>query len=261
MRGTQLLERAVEVLKVFLPDNRPLSVAEISRRVNLSRPTVYRILVALEQQHLLMRSPHDKRFQLGPMLVYLGSVARSGFQLSQRALPVLQRLAEQSGETAHLSIRIGRVHGVFIEKVESKQSVRLHTKVGEPVPLYAGATLKVLLAHLPEEEWEAVIEAGLRRWASHTITDPAALRAHLRQIRAQGYAISREELFDGAGAVAAPVFGPDGQVVAGLGISGPVFRLTEAKVQQLIPLALAGARAIGSSLQGRAAEEVAAGMF
>lgn len=237
MQGTRLLDKAMDILFLFLPRNQPQSVTELSERANLPRATVHRILAALQARGLVIRHGQDKLFQLGPTLVQLGTAARDGFHLRRWAAPALQSLADRTGETIHLAIRTSLTEGTFIEKVEGWQSVRLHTIIGAPVPLYTGATLKAILAHLPETEWDQVIAAGLKPSTERTIVDPDALRQHLREIRAQGFAASSEELYLGAGAVAAPVFGAEGEVIAGLGISGPISRFTPDRVIELAPLA------------------------
>lgn len=245
LRGTQLLDRSIDIILSFIPENKSMSIAEICTKVGLARPTVHRIVHTLEKRKLLIRSDADKRFQLGPMFVHLGHVARESFQLGDWARPTMERLAEASGETVHLAIRVNLAEGAFVEKVESRQSVRLHTRIGQPVPLYTGATLKVILAHLPEREWDEIIESGLEPMAQLTITDSGALKEHLREIRRRGYAVSRDELYNGAGAVAAPILDSAGNIVAGLGISGPTFRLSQERVSGFVPMVQQAAAEIG----------------
>lgn len=241
VRGTQLLEKSIDVLMAFLPDNRPMTVAEISRKVGHARPTVHRILATLEEYKLLIRNEDDKRFQLGLMAMYLGDVAKQGFDLGRWARPVLQSLAESSGETVHLAVQISPAEGAFIEKVESHQSVRLHTVVGKAVPLYTGASFKVILAHLAPEEQEAVL-ARAEADGSKPAIGVEALRKELQAIRSRGYAVSRGELYSGGAGVAVAVQKPDGRPLAGLGIAAPDYRLTDERIAELLPLLHEAAR-------------------
>lgn len=245
VRGTQLLEKSIEVLMAFLPENRPMTVAEISRKVGHSRPTVHRILATLEEYKLLIRNEDDKRFQLGLLAMYLGDVARQGFDLGRWARPVLQGLAESSRETVHLAVQIAPAEGAFIEKVESHQSVRLHTVVGKPVPLYTGASFKVILAHLSPGEQEAVLSRAAGD--GERAVDLEALRRELQAIRERGFAVSRGELYPGGAGVAVAVPKPDGRPLAGLGIAAPDYRLTEERIAELLPLLREAARRLSLS--------------
>lgn len=115
-----------------------------------------------------------------------------------------------------------------MEKVESTQAVRLAMEVGTRRPAHAGASSKILMAYLPEAEIEAIIAQGLPRLCTNTITDPT----ELAQIRERGYAVSWEETDPGALGVATPIRDLRGEVIAALGIAGPLFRLTRRLTQE-----------------------------
>ncbi len=211
---------------------------------------------------LLSQDPGTARYRLGVTALRLGNAFLKSLDVREAALPVMQDLARRTGETVNLNIaRDG--YRVCIEKVDSVQAVRHFVELGRPEPLYAGASGKVLLAFLEPAEVEAVIRRGLRRLTPRTVTDPDRLRAELAEIRRRGYAASVGERVDGASAVSAPVRNGQGQVVAGLTVSGPTYRFTPARVRAFTALVLQGAAAVSAALGyvaegGRAAGAAAA---
>jgi len=159
----------------------------------------------------------------------------------------MESLAAATGETVLLTVyQQGEV--VCIEKIESPHAVRLAMDVGTRRMPHAGASSKVLMAFLPPDEIEAIIQRGLPRLCTNTITDPQALRAELARIREQGYAFSVEETDTGAWGIATPIRNPQGEVIAALGIAGPTFRMSEERIQQHIRLCLQAAEQISHVL-------------
>ena len=132
-----------------------------------------------------------------------------------------------------------------MEKVEARRALRIPSAIGRGYPAHATSLGKVLLAHLDADALEAVIaDHGLLRFAPHTITDPDALRAELGRIRAQGYAVDDEEYEYGLRCIGAPIIGHTGQVVAAVGIGGPVTRVTPARVEELAGVVMRAAASL-----------------
>ena len=142
---------------------------------------------------------------------------------------------EISQESSNLAT-LDRNAVVYIEQVPAPRMVRMFTEPGNRVPPHATGTGKVLLAYHGEEVAESVIQqTGLVRFTPHTVTDPRRLRQELAAIREQGYAVDSEEMEEGVRCLAAPVFGPDGKILAAMSVSGPAGRLNEARLEELIP--------------------------
>jgi DNA-binding IclR family transcriptional regulator len=195
---------------------------------------MHRFLVALEYHGVLRRGARDKRWRLGYRLTIWGELAAESTGLHHLARPVMRDLTERTGEMSLLTIY---EHGdiVCIERVETPHSVRLQLNVGQRQPPHAGASSKILMAYLPESEIEAVIdEQGLPERCVNTITDRYTLLAELAKIRRRGYAMSVEETDFGAWGVATPVFDRDGDVVAAIGIAGPLLRMTDELTESCI---------------------------
>jgi DNA-binding IclR family transcriptional regulator len=240
------VERALDLLLVFAEDAPEMGVTELSRRLRLPKGTVHRLLGGLVSRGLVTRDPDGRRYRLGPTAFRLGSAFLRSLDVRQAALPVMQELARKTGETVNLNVVQG-IHRVCIEKVDSVQDVRHFVELGRPLPMFAGASGKVLLAHLNREAAEAVLKS-VRALTPYTVTDVRRLRAELERIRRQGFAVSHNERVDGASAVSAPVRDAQGGVVAGLTVSGPSYRLTPARVRELIPQVVEAAAEISARL-------------
>lgn len=241
------VERALDVLLAFADQGGDLGITELSRHLGLPKPTVYRFVEALARRDLLARDSQRRRYRLGLSALRLGSAYLRDLDVRRVALPVMQELARATGETVDLNIVRG-YHRVCIEKVESDQAIRHFVELGRPLPLYAGASGKVLLAWMEPADMEAVIAAGLPPLTPRTVTDPGRLRADLAEIRRRGYAISVGERVAGASAVSAPVRDASRRVVAGLTISGPTYRLTPTRLRRFSGLVRRGAAKISAGL-------------
>ncbi|MDR7554330.1 MAG: IclR family transcriptional regulator [Armatimonadota bacterium] len=217
------VERALDVLRCFDFDAPTLGVSQIARRLHLAKSTVHRLLTTLERRGFVRQDAATGTYQPGLELFRLGRVVQNGMELRAQALPIMRRLQLACGETVNLNIVVGRAR-VCIEKVESRHDVRHFVELGKPLPLYVGASGKVLLAHLPPAEVAAVLQEA-RREGRVDNAYLAALPQQLAAIRRRGYAAGASERVQGAFSVSAPVRDHTGAVIAGLTISGPVLRL------------------------------------
>ncbi len=256
--SVKTLDRMVDVLDCFSPDHPSWSLAELSAHLRTPKSTLHRFMLGLETHGILRRDGDDRRWRLGYRLVIWGSLATDSNSLRDLARPVLQQLAEVSGETAILTVYSGR-QVICLDLCETQQPVRLRMMIGDRRPLHAGASSKILTAFLPPTEIDGIIaEHGLPWLCSGTITDPQTLRAELARIAACGYAVSLEETDRDAWGVATPVRDWRGQVVAGVGLAGPSTRYSEAKVQQWVRLCSQASARIGKLLGEKRQSEIAA---
>lgn len=237
----QAIERAVAILNTFSTEEPELGVTELADRLELHKSTVHRFLVNLEAAGLVERNRHTSRYRLGLHIFELGGLVLQQMNLWDEALPFLEGLVRDSGETGHLAVLDGG-EAVYIEKVEARRALRIPSAIGRGYPAHATSLGKVLLAHLEPGARDALIdERGLHRCAPNTITDPDLLREELAQIRRQGYAVDDEEYEEGLRCIGAPIVGYTGQIVAAMGIGGPVTRVTPARADQLAELVMTAA--------------------
>ena len=231
--ASRTVNRICDILNSFSDEEAVLTLTEISRRIDLPKSTTYRFLLSLESQGMVYSDPNSRGYRLGHQLIHWGMLAQSSIDVRNDSLPILRSLTEVTGESSILSIRFGTI-GTWVEIVESRHALRLAMRVGQPLPLHAGASSKVLLAFLPVPEIERILDGmELRPIKKNTITDPQKLREELRSIRARGYATSFEETDGGAMGIAAPVYDHTGKLAAGIGIIAPIARIPEERIPEV----------------------------
>lgn len=245
--GTETAARVADVLLLFTSGPDTLGVSEIARELDLSKAVVHRILQSLASRSLVRADAGTRGYRLGPGAIALGARALRDFDLRSTARPTLRRLRDLTRETTTLSALVGDTR-LYLDQYESPQEIKMTVSLGRPFPLHAGASSRAMLAFLPEEAVERVISGGLRRLTPETILDPDDLRRRLTATRAHGYATSRGEREDGAGSVAAPVFGVDGEVLGSISVCGPVSRFDPATVDRYVPLVRSAAAEISAAL-------------
>lgn len=240
VKGFRILEELIRLRE-------PQGVADLAKLLGLSKSNVHRVLQTLGALGYV--SGHNGRYSVTLKVWSLGLRVIEGVDIKHLAMPVMQSLAERSGETVHLSVyEQGCV--VYIEKVESSHPIRAYSEIGGRAPAYCVATGKALLAHQSEEEMERVLGA-LERHSPNTIVSPEALRITLEQVRANHYAINRGEWREQVSGVGAPIWSASGGPVAAIGISGPAARFNEEALALFIPMVRESADAL-SRIMGRA---------
>lgn len=184
-----------------------------------------------------MRTAGSNDYMLGPELLRLGAIAQETIHLRDIATPVMTKLRDEVDETVGLHVVGRNLTRQVLHQVQSRQALRrIYTEMGEQLPLHHGAPGKVLMAGLSDEDLEGLLSRPLEKATENTITDVELLRRELETVRRQGYAVSQQERVAGITSIAAPSCDYTGAVVAALSVSGPSSRMTEAKVQECIPL-------------------------
>jgi IclR family transcriptional regulator, KDG regulon repressor len=244
----QAIERAVSILNAFSPEDPELGVTELAERLGLHKSTVHRFMVNLDAAGLVERTPRTGRYRLGLRIFELGGLVMQQMNLWDEALPFLEGLVHDTGETGHLAVLDGG-EAIYIERVEARRALRVPSAIGRGYPAHATNLGKVLLADLPRERVAQIVdERGLAAYTPHTITDLEGLEAELERIRALGYAVDNEEYDEGLRCIGAPVRDHSGHVVAALGIGGPVTRITPDRVGELAELVMTAARGLSRRL-------------
>ena len=223
--GVRAVERALDVLAAFAAGDKELLVADLLKRVDLSRPTLYRLLHTLEKKGFVVSQGEPQRFRLGPAVAKLAHVWSSSMDLQALARPVMMEAWSHTSETVALFVPRGEMR-LCIAEIQSPQALSFRRGVGYSERLVRGASGRAILAYTPLEEGQ------LEAYAAGTNSDLGWLRKELELTRARGYAMGHNELIQGAYAVAAPFFAVDGRVAGSLGVFGPDVRLTEARVHE-----------------------------
>lgn len=211
-------------------------VTELANHLDLSKAAVHNHLTTLQSNRLAVKN--GSTYELGLRFVTLGEYVKHQSELYEAGTGPTDDLAETTGEYAHLMTEEhGR--GIHIYKARGKEAVAEdyhHLNLERPDYLHYSAAGKAVLAYLPDERVEYIIEEyGLPERTENTITDPAALREELAEIRERGYAINDEEEIVGLRAVGASIRASDGRVLGAISVSGPTSRMKGDRFRTEIP--------------------------
>lgn len=247
--GTQSIDRAGEMLARLLDSTEPMSLRDLAEAADLPKSTASRLLTALERHGLVHQAGERGKLEPGPAILrfaHRGGVERHLVELAE---PALEAVSQASRETVNLSVPtpLGVDH---LAQVDGSHFLGAGQWVGRRVDYHCTANGKVFLAFGAAE----LPAGGLARLTDDTVVDRAALERQLETVRREGVATAIDELEAGLSAIAAPVRGPTGDVIAALSISGPTLRLTGARLAELAPVlrdeADALSERLGTSNQG-----------
>jgi len=231
----------LDILFCFSLDVQELSLTEIANKINLPKSTTTRLLSTLEHNDLVVKNPVTMKYRLGQGLYYLGHIAGKSIEIREIAKPIMDRLRDETCETVNLYVLDEDVRRC-IEQSEGLRTVRHLVKIGERLPLWAGAGGKVILAYQPEAFQEEIFQQVPSR------SRVEALRKELPVIRDQKCASSIDEREVGSAAVAAPIFNINHEVKASLSISGPASRFTSETIERLLSVVRRDAMEISKQL-------------
>ncbi len=241
MNEIQSLARGLKILDLLGQAKDGMGITELAGLLEVDKGSASRLMSTLVSYGYAERDDATRRYRLGPQVVSLSRSVLTRLPLREAAKPYLQQLVERTGECAHLAVPAqGRV--LYIDQVESAATLRVNAQVGTINPMHCTALGKVLLAF-----GDLDLPAVLDGYTPNTITDPEQLRAHLRQVCQQGYALDDEELDHDVRCIAVPVFDFRDRAVGAVGISGPASRVTLERVPDMAATLLE----IGKSLSER----------
>lgn len=244
----QSVERTIQILKAFSEEEPELGVGELSRRLDLPKSTVFRLLSTLEANGLVAQNAETGRYRLGVELIALAYNVMVYADLRRVALPHLRRLADTVQETVSLSVLDGD-DTVNVEQVVPPRRLVVRAGwVGRRMPVHTVSAGKAIVAFFSESERTQLLNGELEALTPKTITAPDVLRAQLERVRARGYATAYEELEEGLHALAAPVRNHEKAVTASVSISGPASRLTRDRIHEIAPQVIETAERISHDL-------------
>jgi DNA-binding IclR family transcriptional regulator len=251
--GVAAVDRGADLLVRVLESDQPVALTELVSATGIPKSTASRLISALERRGLVEQDGQRGRLRPGPAILRVAERSMLERNVVELARPTLDALAECSGETINLAVpaRTGVEH---VAQVDSRHFLGTGQWLGRSVDYHCTAVGKVFMAY-----GRATGPApALRKHAPATITDPARLRAELAVVRRTGFATAVDELEPGLAAMAVPVRGARGDVVAALSITGPTLRMTPARIRELQPTLIDEARLLSRRLGHREEGEDAA---
>ena len=243
----QVIERMMSLLDALARHATPVNLKQLATETRLHPSTTHRILSVMVDNRLVDRI-EPGTYRLGIRLLELGSLVKSRISVRQEALPHMQQLHQELGETVNLSVRHDD-EVVYIERTSGNSSMmRVVHIIGARAPLHITAVGKLFLAEDgPDRCTEYAQRTRLPKYTDNTLTDPDNLARELEKIRRQGYALDDEEAEKGVSCIGAGIFNDEGRLVAGLSVSAPSDRLDKSWAAQVRRTAERISRAIGHS--------------
>lgn len=226
---------ALKLLNLFTMDEPEWILTDLADELDVGVSTVYRLTNTLMQEGFIVRDPVTKIFRLASSILEMGHYVLSTFDICEISPPILEKLVQDSGETAHLSILEGN-KTIYLQVFECLNYVNVRTHVGKKHPAHCTSTGQVILAYQSEETIERVIAEGLPLYSpkSATITELQKFRERLAAIKKQGYSLNINEMNVGVSAIAAPVKSHSGKVEYAVSIAGPSSRINTNTAPSLI---------------------------
>jgi DNA-binding IclR family transcriptional regulator len=224
------LSRGLRLLEILTDTPDGLSLTELTQEAQLSKSSTHRLLHTLKSNGYVLQNPTNSHYLPSLKLLELGSKLLQNNDLHDVARVVLKDLVAITGETVHL-VLLDQNSAVYVEKVESPNSIRMYSKIGMRVPLHCTGVGKAILAYLADDKLDAFFRnSHLTRFSERTITNPEILKAQLEEIRANGYAIDDGEHEEQILCLAVPLFARNHQVVGAVSITAVSFRVNMEKL-------------------------------
>jgi DNA-binding IclR family transcriptional regulator len=241
----QSVDRALAILDI-LARRGEAGVTELAAELDVHKSTAFRLVGALEARQLVEQISERGKYRLGFGVVRLAGATTATLDLPRESQPVCERLVAEFDETVNVAI-LNDGQATNVTQVHGTAAVTTRNWIGQRTPLHATSSGKVLLAWAPENELTLALDT-LERYTPKTITSRSKLLTELENVRRRGWGCTAEELEVGLNAVAAPIRGGDGEVVAAVSVSGPAYRMTPDTYPSIAERLRAGADEISSRI-------------
>ena len=236
--ATETTFRILEMLKEL--DG--AGVTELATRLDIPKSTVHNHLVTLRENEYVVKD--GTTYRVGLQFLELGEYTRNRMKIYDVARPEVEALADETGELANLLVEEYGL-GVYLCRARGDQAVRVDTYAGMRVPLHCTSLGKAMLAHMPDERVDEIIDRrGLEPQTEATITDEETLREDLAAVRERGYALDRGERLSGLRCIAAPITDDSNRAVGAVSVSGPSSRMKGDRLERIPELVMSAANVI-----------------
>ena len=244
------IERAVSILKAFIPQNLEMGTIELSNKLDINKSTVSRIMKVMVSHQLIYQDPKSKKFVLGNLALDIGNAAIRSIntRLVSIAKPHIDQLRDKVNEPVALEVLSGN-STMLAYFADTKRLLRVSFDVGMRMPSPSSAGAKAILAFSSQELLDVFIGDGLRRLTANTITDTDAYKRHLEEVRKNGVASDRGEIDEDIHTLAAPVFDHENKAVAAVVVAVPVNRKNVLEGKKDIALLKKAAKSISQEFE------------
>lgn len=228
----QSVTRALDILEALSDKEDELGVTELSKKLNLHKNNVFRLLVTLESRGYIEQNVSTGNYRLGLKTFELGQIFLHHMGLLKQAKTILKQLVADCDESVYIAILKGE-NIVYLDMLQTSKSVQIVSRVGSVIPAYCTAIGKAQLAYDSEDELKRIFkQSDLKSFTKNTITSRDKLIKHLKEVAKQGYAIDNEEFEEGVKCIGIPIWDYTHRVVAGICISGPTSRMSDKRIKE-----------------------------
>ncbi|RBP86101.1 IclR family transcriptional regulator [Cytobacillus firmus] len=232
--SSKTVSKALSILDVFTPDRPAWGLRDIARELEMSHTIVHRLLKTFEEEGYIFQNPETHKYELGIKFIQLSNTVEERLRISDLINPIMKNISVETGESVVFTV-IDNEEGLFVKIVESEHQVRFAESVGKRGPLYIGASHKVILAHLPDEVQNRIINQGILDNAPQLVSKKPFLET-MEFIRQQGWFYTAGETLNDAAAISVPVFDPKKNVLGSISVAGPSYRFTKEQAEKVLPV-------------------------
>ncbi|MBY0121426.1 IclR family transcriptional regulator [Bacillus sp. S/N-304-OC-R1] len=243
----QTIDRAMQVTKALAnsPDKMWLSITDLSKECDLPASTMHRLLQAMKKHGLVQQDPDSKLYSLGNTWLEYGLQLYDSFDFVNLIRPEMERLMIEVEESIYYSKCIG-LESIIVERIDCPTNpIRINDQLGIRIPMNIGAANKAMLAYMPKEEMQKIVQAIIAEEEKQKFLNV------LQQTRTQGYGFSNGERTEGTSSVAAPIFNQWNDLIGAISIGYVNFNLTQERQDYLIKKVIETAKHISVKLGSR----------
>ncbi|MGG1662267.1 IclR family transcriptional regulator [Brevibacillus sp. NRS-1366] len=226
------VRNSCRLLKIFLDSPKELGVTELSKRLQLSKGAVHKLLSTLESEGFIRQNEKNKQYTLGYTLLELGTKVLTNHDIVDFSKPFLSELVSRTNELAVLCVQDSK-DAIYVAKEDSLHPIRFTVESFRRFPLYSTTAARVLLAYQPESFQDEILEEPLKSYTPHSYTSVEEIKKDLIAIKERGYEISSNRRNNGVTGIAAPIFDSTGHVTASISVIGPTDRVFPKKEEIL----------------------------
>ena len=228
----QAVENAFDVLEQFKGEKGALGITELSQNLGLHKNNIFRLLATMQNKGYIEQDLNTEEYRLGIKNLELGRSFLNHTGLLKVTKPILKELMKEVNENVYSGL-LRNDQIVYVEHVESKQILRVTSRIGTRLSPLCTAIGKVILAYMSEHDRDKVIESNeFIKHTSHTISDINSFLKEIEEVKKSGYSYDNEELDLGVICIGAPVFNYEKKIVAGISISGPSLRINKKTAEE-----------------------------
>lgn len=234
MNEKEIVQSVVKALSVLeIVSENEIGLIELSKKIELNKTTVHRLLNTLIYTGYVIQNPENNKYKITSRALSLSGNFLKGLDIIKIARPYIRELSELTNEVVHL-VALDGDYIVYIDKIDSENTIRMHSYIGKRIPVYSTAVGKAFIAYSEDEDFDELwhrISGQIKKLTPNTITDKEVMQDEIKRIRQQGYSIDNEENEMGVICIAAPIFNFKGKMEYAISISTPQIRIDKERLE------------------------------